>query len=47
MTTSATLENYTTLTDVTLPRHYSGLNATTDGSVPWRRFATFGLAFQA
>src|SRR5208337_4689566 len=30
-----------------LPRHYSGLDATTDGSVPWRRFATVGLAFEA
>ena len=30
-----------------LPRHYGGLDATTDGSVPWRRFATVGLAFQA
>ena len=29
------------------PRHYGGLDATTDGSVPWRRFATVGLAFQA
>ena len=28
-----------------LPRHYSGLNATTSGSVPWRRIATVGLAF--
>ena len=30
-----------------LPRHYSGLDANTDGSVPWRRFATVGLAFEA
>src|SRR5271166_1552539 len=30
-----------------LPRHYGGLDATTDDSVPWRRFATVGLAFQA
>jgi hypothetical protein len=30
-----------------LPRHYSGLNTTTSGSVPWRRIATIGLASSA
>src|SRR6185312_11099565 len=30
-----------------LLRHYSGLNATTSGSVPWRRIATVGLALRA
>src|SRR3954447_14344723 len=29
------------------PRHYSYLSATTNGSVPWRRIATFGLALRA
>jgi hypothetical protein len=28
-----------------LHRHYDGLNATTNGSVPWRCIATVGLAF--
>jgi len=30
-----------------LHRHYSGFNAPTSGSVPWRRIATIGLAFEA
>jgi hypothetical protein len=37
------------LLDDTAPsllRHYSGLSATTSGSVPWRRIAIVGLAFR-